>query len=64
MDENGDGVLDRQEIEHCVRNLGFPFEEHEMDAFMKHADTNNDGKIQYREWLDKLGHNSGADAKG
>jgi Ca2+-binding EF-hand superfamily protein len=27
MDENGDGVLDRQEIEHCVRNLGFPFEE-------------------------------------
>jgi len=38
--------------------------QHEMDAFMKHADTNNDGKIQYREWLDKLGHNSGADAKG
>ena len=27
MDENGDGVLDRDEIEHCIRNLGFPFEE-------------------------------------
>jgi hypothetical protein len=27
MDENGDGVLDRTEIDHCLRNLGFPFEE-------------------------------------
>ena len=27
MDENGDGVLDREEIDHCIRNLGFPFEE-------------------------------------
>jgi len=27
MDENGDGVLDRAEIDHAIRNLGFPFEE-------------------------------------
>jgi len=27
MDENGDGVLDREEIDHAIRNLGFPFEE-------------------------------------
>ena len=24
--------------------------QHEMDAFMKHADTNNDGKISRAEW--------------
>ena len=33
MDENGDGVLDREEIEHCVRNLGFPFEEVSLFPF-------------------------------
>lgn len=65
MDENGDGVLDRDEIDHCIRNLGFPFEEHELDAFMKHADANGDGKIQYKEWLYKLsGGKEGGDAKG
>ena len=23
-------MLDREEIDHCIRNLGFPFEEHEL----------------------------------
>ena len=54
-----------QEIDHCIRNLGFPFEEGELDAFMKHADANGDGKIQYKEWLYKLsGGREGGDAKG
>ena len=24
--------------------------QHELDAFMKYADVNGDGKIQYKEW--------------
>jgi hypothetical protein len=31
---------------------------------MKQADANNDGKIQYKEWLEKLGHNQYSDARG
>jgi len=37
----------------------------ELDALMKHADMNNDGKIQYKEWIYKLsGGREGGDAKG
>ena len=25
-------VLDKDEIDHCIRNLGFPFEEHELGS--------------------------------
>jgi len=40
MDENGDGVLDRAEIDHCLRNLGFPFEEVSDCLFFRFPTTN------------------------
>jgi len=29
--------------------MGMPYDEEELDAFMKHADANRDGKVDYNE---------------
>eukprot|EP00286_Rhodomonas_abbreviata_P014631 CAMPEP_0181331320 /NCGR_PEP_ID=MMETSP1101-20121128/24432_1 /TAXON_ID=46948 /ORGANISM="Rhodomonas abbreviata, Strain Caron Lab Isolate" /LENGTH=276 /DNA_ID=CAMNT_0023440759 /DNA_START=174 /DNA_END=1001 /DNA_ORIENTATION=+ len=51
MDTNSDGSLSLAEIEGGIRDYGFAFEEDELTAFLSHADTDKDGKVQYEELI-------------
>jgi Ca2+-binding EF-hand superfamily protein len=36
-------------METLLRDMGMPYDEEELEAFMKHSDANRDGKIDYNE---------------
>jgi len=46
IDTDGDGSLSKGEMEAALRNIGFPFEEEELEAFFNSTDQNANGKIQ------------------
>ena len=50
-------------METAVRNMGFPFDEEELDAFFNHIDLNHNGRIEYNELANKFDI-SPADARG
>ena len=51
-DANGDGVLSPTEIrEHLAPNIGLEMNSEEVEDFIKRADVNNDGRVDYEEFL-------------
>jgi len=64
IDTNGDGNLSREEIERAIRSIGFPYEEEELDAFIKSADTSGSGQIRYEELCARFGDLNVVDDKG
>ena len=55
FDENGDGVISRDEFRHGLRALtcitGQPLTDMQADEVLKHLDTNGDGSIDYHEFI-------------
>jgi Ca2+-binding EF-hand superfamily protein len=56
FDTKCDGYLDHEELEAAFKLLGEPFEEWEIDAFILEGDKNEDGQIDYEEWVDMMKH--------
>jgi Ca2+-binding EF-hand superfamily protein len=52
FDKDGNGWLSCDEFRHILCNLGDKFSEEEVLEIFKEADLNNDGKIEYREFVD------------
>jgi len=50
-DENNDGVLSEAELKKLLMMSGFQFSEDQVDEMMKEADSNQDGVIDYLEYI-------------
>merc|ERR1712025_1516418 len=56
FDKNCDGYLDVEEITEALKLTGEPFESWEVDQFIMDGDKNEDGKMDYEEWIDMMKH--------
>ena len=50
FDKNKSGYIEVSEIISVTATLGQALTEEELDAFMKEADANGDGKLDYEEF--------------
>ena len=51
MDTNGDGVVTKEELRNLLKGLGEEVDDSVVDEMIKIADENNDGKIQFDEFV-------------
>jgi Ca2+-binding EF-hand superfamily protein len=51
FDKDGNGWLSCDEFKHILCNLGDKFTEQECMEIFKEADLNNDGRLEYREFV-------------
>ena len=51
MDANKDGVVTRDELKTLLKGLGESVTDEVVDEMIKIADENNDGKIQFEEFV-------------
>jgi len=56
FDTKCDGYIDQEELTAAFKLLGEPFEDWEVDAFIADGDKNEDGKMDYEEWVDMMKH--------
>lgn len=52
FDENGDGTINRMELEHIFKRLNHSITRDELTLVMNGADKNQDGAIDYREFVE------------
>lgn len=51
FDQNGDGWISKEELRFVMNNLGENLTDAELDAMMREADLNGDGKVNYDEFV-------------
>ena len=51
FDKRGDGFIDEAELKHVMTNIGEEMTDGEITAMIKEADLDNDGKLNYDEFL-------------
>ena len=56
LDANQDGVLDRDEFGKALRRLDVVLTDSEIDSLWGCMDTDKDGRVDYREFVDALFH--------
>lgn len=56
FDTKADGYLDHEELTAAFKLTGEPIESWEIDAFILDGDKNEDGKMDYEEWIDLMKH--------
>lgn len=54
FDRNGDGSLTELELGSLLRSLGLKPNEQQLEALLQKADTNNNGLIEFQEFVDLL----------
>ena len=54
FDRDGNGYIDAKELKDVVPRMGECLTAEEADEFLQEADTNNDGKLDYNEFLTML----------
>ena len=54
FDEDGNGYISQVEFRNAIRRLGLGLVSREIDALMLKFDTNQDGKIDYSEFMAKF----------
>lgn len=55
FDADGNGVIDREELHKVMSSLNETLTEEELDAMIKEADSNGDGKISFEEFKAMMG---------
>lgn len=48
--------MDSEELSAALKLTGEPFEDWEVEAFILDGDKNEDGKMDYEEWVDMMKH--------
>jgi troponin C len=56
FDTKCDGYLDCEELAAAFKLTGEPMEDWEIEAFILDGDKNEDGKMDYEEWIDMMKH--------
>ena len=51
FDRDGNGYIDSKELKQVVTRMGHVLTNEEADEFMKEADLNGDGKLDYNEFM-------------
>ena len=51
FDKNGDGYISRTELKQGLNNLGEEFSDDEIEYMIREADTDQDGEINYQEFV-------------
>merc|ERR1711937_295627 len=51
FDKKKDGFITADELKHVMTNIGEDMSDHEIAAMIKEADLDNDGKLNYDEFL-------------
>ena len=51
MDADWDGVVNKDGLKNLLKGLGEEFTDEDVDVMIKIADDNNDGKINFEEFL-------------
>ena len=51
FDRDGNGYIDAKELKHVVTRMGHVLTAAEADEFMKEADLDGDGKLDYNEFM-------------
>ena len=51
FDRDGNGYIDAKELKHVVTRMGEVLTTAEADEFMKEADLDGDGKLDYNEFV-------------
>lgn len=55
IDKDGDGKIDSDELKDAVSALGFSWlQEKQINGILKRADTNNDGQVDYEEFMKEV----------
>lgn len=55
FDADGNGVIDRDELLKVMSSLNESLTEEELDAMVREADSNGDGKISFEEFKAMMG---------
>lgn len=56
FDKDGDGFIDREELKKVLTQVGDKMPEEDADEFIRAADLNGDGKIDYLEFCKHMGY--------
>ena len=51
FDKDGNGFISAQELRHVMTSLGEKLSDDEADEMIREADLNNDGQIDYQEFV-------------
>jgi calmodulin len=51
FDKDQRGFIEAKELRHVLTNIGEKLSTNEMEDMIKEADPDNDGKIQYEEFV-------------
>ena len=51
FDKDKNGYIERDELKQMMSKLGEKLTDGEIDEMMKEADTDNDGRVNYNEFL-------------
>ncbi|NXY91894.1 CALMS protein, partial [Alcedo cyanopectus] len=51
FDKDGNGYISAAELRHVMTNLGEKLTDDEVDEMIKEADCNNDGQVNYEEFV-------------
>ncbi|KFR15358.1 Calmodulin, striated muscle, partial [Opisthocomus hoazin] len=51
FDKDGNGYISAAELRHVMTNLGEKLTDEEGDEMIKEADCNNDGQVNYEEFV-------------
>jgi len=54
FDANGDGTIDRSELDNVFKSMGKSFSTEELDKMIAMCDKDKSGKIDYEEFITKV----------
>jgi len=54
FDVNGDGTIDRQELDNVFTSMGKHFSKEELDRMIALADKDKSGTLDYEEFVKKV----------
>ena len=54
FDVNGDGTIDRQELDNVFKSMGKQFSKEELDRMISLADKDKSGTMDYEEFVQKV----------